>query len=77
MRYFYNILIAVDQLVNVLLLGEPDETISARCWRLRAIKPYGTLVYVINKLFFDPNHCCNSYLAEVQRKQLAKEYSNK
>lgn len=29
-RYFWNILIAIDQMVNTLLLGDPDETISSR-----------------------------------------------
>lgn len=29
-RYFWNILIAFDQLVNTILGGDPDETISSR-----------------------------------------------
>ena len=29
-RYFYNIFVAVDQLINTLLYGDPDETISSR-----------------------------------------------
>ena len=32
-RYFLNILIAIDQLVNAVFFGYPDETLSARCWR--------------------------------------------
>lgn len=31
MKYIKNILIAVDQLCNALLLGDPDETLSSRC----------------------------------------------
>jgi hypothetical protein len=30
MRYLWNLLIALDQFVNTLLLGDPDETISSR-----------------------------------------------
>lgn len=29
-KYFWNLLIAVDQLFNTILLGDPDETISSR-----------------------------------------------
>lgn len=29
-KYLYNILIGIDQLVNALLGGDPDETISSR-----------------------------------------------
>lgn len=29
-RYMWNILIAIDQLANVILGGDPDETISSR-----------------------------------------------
>jgi hypothetical protein len=59
-RYVMNLLIALDQLFNVILGGNPDETISSavgrkaiegRKWALIAEK-------VINALFwFDPNHC--------------------
>lgn len=30
-RYFWNILIAIDQLANTIFGGDPDETISSRC----------------------------------------------
>jgi hypothetical protein len=29
-RYIWNILIALDQLANTILFGDPDETISSR-----------------------------------------------
>ncbi|MDP4158147.1 MAG: hypothetical protein Q8911_00075 [Bacillota bacterium] len=29
-KYFYNILIGIDQLCNTILGGDPDETISSR-----------------------------------------------
>ena len=30
-RYFLNLLIAVDQGLNALFAGDPDETLSSRC----------------------------------------------
>ena len=32
-RYFWNLLITLDQFVNTLFMGDPDETISSRCGR--------------------------------------------
>lgn len=32
-KYIHNILISLDQLANVLLFGDPDETISSRLGR--------------------------------------------
>ncbi len=34
-RWFVNILISIDQLGNSLLMGDPDETISARLGRIK------------------------------------------
>jgi hypothetical protein len=33
-RYLHNILVAVDQLANTLLGGDPDETLSSRAAKL-------------------------------------------
>lgn len=33
-KYIKNILIAIDQLINAILLGDPDETISSRVGKL-------------------------------------------
>lgn len=56
-RYIVNLLLAVDQFCNTLLLGHPDETISSRlgrsigaeryCW----VKPFRQLVDIL--FFFD------------------------
>ena len=35
----YQLIIAIDQLFNVICLGWADETFSARCWRMRK-KPF-------------------------------------
>lgn len=65
------ILIAADQLANALLGGYADETISARAWRSN----WTWRIAIIDWLFRDPNHCKNSYYAEVWRKQLPEMYN--
>lgn len=48
-RYVLNILVAVDQFVNVLAGGDPDETISSR---LGKHYPNSLLTRIVNKIFF-------------------------
>ena len=70
MDYIENILIAFDQLINTILLGSPDETISSRLSRNRDVgfTKYGYVF--VNKLFFwQDNHCKMSYESEVLRLQ--------
>ena len=64
-KYIFNILISLDQLVNVLLLGDPDETISSRLgkwltdgkgtWRELVAYPICQFLWL-----FDYNHCTKS-----------------
>jgi hypothetical protein len=69
------VLVAFDQLVNAIFGGYADETISARCWRLRATRPYSVLHQVIDWIFFwQPSHCQGAYEAERTRSQLPAEY---
>ncbi len=70
------ILIAVDQLLNALLGGMADETLSASAWRNR--DKHG-LYKVIDAMFFwdrqgPKRHCELSYEAELLRSQLPKAY---
>jgi hypothetical protein len=71
-----NVAIALDQQANTLLGGEPDETLSARAWRLRLVSPYWKIAQiVIDALFFwQDEHCKASYFSEYERKQLPGEY---
>ena len=71
------LLIALDQLVNAAIGGYADETISARAWRLRKTSySWRVTRFVIDGVFFwDANHCQESYLNEMRRKQLPKEYA--
>lgn len=57
MKYLHNLLIALDQLLNTLLWGNPDETISSRLGkaRRRGNRVAGVLCAVID--FVDRDHC--------------------
>ena len=52
LRYIKNILIAIDQLFNALLFGDPDETISSR---LGKYYKNSWAYRVLNRL--EQNHC--------------------
>lgn len=73
--YLLNVLIAFDQLLNALIGGWPDETMSAWAYRVRRDgKPWGFMADVIDALFFwQPDHCMQSYLTEKLKKQLPPE----
>jgi hypothetical protein len=71
-----NIAIAFDQLLNTLLGSQPDETLSARCYRLRLVSPWWHAAQVvIDAIFFwQDQHCKQSYFSEYERNQLPGEY---
>jgi hypothetical protein len=75
-----NLLISLDQFAFCMLtLGasDPDETLSAAAWRWeqqgkvagRVLRPV-----IASALWFDDDHCHNSYDSEMRRAQLPKEY---
>lgn len=75
MAYLTNILIAIDQLVNTLIGGEPDESLSSHAYRLDQLgKPFGFTRRVIDAIFlvliWRRGHCQESYEAEIERRQL-------
>lgn len=69
MSYWRNLLIAFDQLVNAIFAGSCDETLSARAHREK-----WWVENLINLLFWDRNHCRDSYIAERNRHHLPREY---
>jgi len=72
MRQF---LISVDQVLNTMLGGWADETVSARAWRMREHSRFWRYVmFFINTIFFDSLHCSKSYASELSRRQLPPEY---
>lgn len=69
--YIKNILIALDQLLNTIFNGWPDETLSARAHRLEQERGRKWPRFLIDLiLFFDKDHCYQSYLSEIERRQL-------
>ena len=76
LRRLKQIAIALDQLINTLIPGGwADETISARCWRLRKRRGWNVArLFIDTLLFFDKDHCQASYASEVERTQCAPEY---
>lgn len=74
MTYYKAVLIAVDQLVNALLAGFPDETLSSRAWRWEKDGVRSWPRRVFDRLFFwEPNHCRESYQSEREGRQLPPE----
>ncbi len=58
-KYFWNNIIAVDQLANALLAGDPDETISSRAAKHYDHKDgWGWLARTLDKI--DPGHSAKS-----------------
>ena len=69
------VLIAIDQLANVLLGGYADETLSARAYRISRDQNQHWPRRVIDVIFFwDKNHCEESYLSEIVRRHLPRTY---
>ena len=55
-KYIWNILIAIDQLANAILGGDPDETISSRAGKQQGKTMWANvLCWFLNKL--DTGHC--------------------
>jgi len=77
--YLWNILVALDQMLNTLLSGCPDETFSARTHRKAEAGQWFwvALRRVINQAFFwEDDHCRLSFENEKNRAQGPREYTN-
>ena len=70
------VLIATDQWFNAAMGGMADEAISARAYRRSTVSPRWMIArQCIDALFFwQIDHCYQSYIAEIERKQLPREY---
>jgi hypothetical protein len=59
-RWFWNVLIALDQLVNAFALGDPDETVSSRAAKaMQEGKRWGCVLCRLLD-FIQTNHCLRS-----------------
>ena len=67
--------VALDQFVNTLFGGWPDETLSSRAWRWDEHGKRAWPRKFIDWLFFwEKDHCRQSYESEVARKQCPMEF---
>ena len=76
MGYGKSVLIALDQLVNALFGGWPDETISSRAWRweLAGVRSWPRrLLDGLALIFGDKDHCRESFESERLGRQLPPE----
>jgi hypothetical protein len=74
----FQIAVAIDQLINTFLwVGDSwaDETLSSRAYRKRDQPFFGSLMAIIDLVFFwEPDHCYHSYQAEIHRLQSPHEH---
>lgn len=52
MRYAKNLLVALDQLINAVCCGWPDETLSSRAWRWHVARVRSWPCRCIDTIFF-------------------------
>lgn len=68
---YFQVLVAVDQLVNTLFAGYADETLSSRAHRLAIERGRKLPEKIIDVLFFwQEEHCKEAYESELERNQL-------
>jgi hypothetical protein len=66
-KYFWNILIAIDQFANTVLAGDPDETMSSRFGKWKTADGWRREVaYVVCRClhWIDKGHCEKSIEAD-------------
>lgn len=76
MGYGKSVLIALDQLVNALFGGWPDETISSRAWRweLAGVRSWPRrLLDGLALILGDKDHCRESFESERLGRELPPE----
>ncbi|MDR0673344.1 MAG: hypothetical protein LBF93_06740 [Zoogloeaceae bacterium] len=78
MSVLLNTVIAADQLINCWFRlggewGQPDETLSARAWRVRETHP-AWAKWINRVIFWQANHCEAAWQNEVARAHLPNAY---
>jgi hypothetical protein len=71
--WIFEILIAIDRLINAILRGSADETLSARAHRMRLRQqPYwwwtADLIDTLFLFLGQMNHCERAHMHEVERR---------
>ena len=79
-NYFWQLLIAIDQLLNTLLGGWADETLSSRAYRKAKYSknPFWKVAKISIDFIFalvgDFNHCEEAFINESKRMHLPQYY---
>lgn len=81
MPYWLSVLIGLDQFVNTILAGYPDETISSRAYRCNDKWRWAFAERIIDTIFFfdregDIKHCQLAYLGELAMEQSPQNFRN-
>lgn len=76
-EYLLNLALAFDQLLNAVLRGDPDESLSSRAHRMRTKgqRYWGWTANAIDLLFFwqrNPGHCERAYHNECRNPVAAR-----
>lgn len=58
-KYFWNVLIAIDQLVNTIFGGDPDETVSSRSGKRQEEQLWAKYLCKLLNIF-ESEHCKKS-----------------
>ena len=71
----FQVLVAIDQLINTIFGGYADETVSSRSHRAYISGKRKWTRNLINFLFFwQDDHCKKAYESEIYRQQYPEEY---
>lgn len=69
----FQVLVAVDQLINTFFGGMADETLSSRAYRLKIERGRKWLSAIIDLIFFfQEDHCKGAYESELNRVHLPR-----
>lgn len=72
-NYIYRLAVSVDQLLNVFLFGDPDETLSSRLSRnahVWWVTPFYVLVNALFLIFaWQTHHCEKSFIFEYEKRE--------
>jgi len=49
-RWLWNLFVSLDQLLNTILFGDPDETLSSRCAKHRDRWPWSWLAWLLETI---------------------------
>lgn len=73
--WWQQVLIAMDQLLNAILAGWADESLSSRAWRCRDVRRWRIVYQVVDTFFFwQPGHCRLAYERERAGGQKPREF---